>query len=89
MEIYFVNLGQISERSMSYVCSVVKVDILERGVLGALFPETDLVFGDEKDNVTQLQVMICVVMLLHGEDFLIVLGVLCLGIKVVLDVEHE
>ena len=82
---------------MSYVCSVVKVDILERGVLGALFPETDLVFGDEKDDVTQLQVgedvgmtvMLRVVMLLHGEDFLKVLGVLCLGIKVVLDVEHE
>lgn len=47
--------------------------------------------------MTQLQVgedvgmtvMLRVVMLLHGKDFLIVLGVLCLGIKVVLDVEHE
>ena len=54
MEIYFVNLGQISEWSMSYVCSDVKVDILEGGVLGSLFSETDLVFGDEKDDVTEL-----------------------------------
>ena len=82
---------------MSHVGSVVKVDILKGGVVDALLPETDLLFGGEKDDVTHLQVgedvgmavVLRVVMLLHGEDFLIGLGVLCLRIKVVLDEEHE
>ena len=47
---------QISEWSNSYVCSDVKVNVLEGGVLDSLFPETDLVFDGEENDVTELQV---------------------------------
>ena len=64
---------------MSHVGLVVKDDILKGGVVDASLPETDLVFGGKKDDVVQLQVgedvgmavVLCVVMPLHGDDFLI------------------
>ena len=47
---------QISEGSDSYVCLDVQVNILEGGVLDSLFPEADLVFDGEENDVTELQV---------------------------------
>ena len=46
---------QTSQWSILYVCSDVKVNILEGGVLDSLFPETDLVFDGEEYNVAELQ----------------------------------
>ena len=88
---------QISEGSDSYVFLDVQVNILEGGVLDSLFPEADLVFDGEENDVTELQVgddvsmavMFRVVALLQSENCQIVLGVPRLRIKVVPEVEHE
>ena len=80
-----------------YVCSDVEVNVLEGGVVDALFLETDLVFDGEEDDVMELQVgeevsmtvMLRVVMLLQSESCLIVLCVPGLCIKVEAEVEHE
>ena len=88
---------QISEGSDSYVYLDVQVNILEGGVLDSLFPEADLVFDGEENDVTELQVgndvsmavMFRVVALLQSENCEIVLGVSRLRVKVVSEVEHE
>ena len=65
--------------------------------MDSLFPETDLVFDGEENDVAELQVgedvsmtvMLRVVALLQSENCQIVLCVPCLCIDVVPEVEHE
>ena len=70
---------------------------MERCVCESLFPEADLVFEAEQNDVTKLEiggdgsmeVMFLVMPFLQGEEGQVVLGVLRLRIDVMLEVEDE
>jgi hypothetical protein len=75
----------------------VEVNVLEGGVVGALFLELEVIVDGEKDDVAELKVgrelsmavVLRVVVVLQSEGGLIVLRVLGLCVKVELEVEHE
>ena len=88
---------QIYQWSILYVSSDFKVNIVEGGFFDSLFPETELVFDGEEYDATELQVgedvsvtvTLRIMGFLQSENGQIVLGVPCLCIEVVPEVEHE
>ena len=70
---------------------------MEGCVCESLFPEKKLVFDAEQNDMTKLEiggdggmeVMFLVMLCLQGEKGQVVLGVLCLRIDVMLEVEDE